>query len=39
VKHNRRRPEPVPELEAMAEVLPDLLARAEHHLRRHEDVR
>jgi len=36
VKHNRRRPEPVPELEAMAEVLPDLLTRAEHHLGRSE---
>jgi hypothetical protein len=28
VKHNRRQPEPDPELEAMAAVLPHLLDRA-----------
>jgi aminoglycoside phosphotransferase (APT) family kinase protein len=28
VKHNRRRAEPDPDIEAMATILPDLLARA-----------
>ena len=28
VKHNRRRPTPLPDVEAMAPVLPQLLARA-----------
>ncbi|KDF01317.1 acyl-CoA dehydrogenase [Mycolicibacterium aromaticivorans JS19b1 = JCM 16368] len=32
VKHNRRRPSPDPELEAMAVTLPGLLARAADHL-------
>jgi aminoglycoside phosphotransferase (APT) family kinase protein len=34
VKHNRRRPEPDPDLEAMAAVLPHLLDRAREHLAR-----
>jgi len=33
VKHNRRRQTPDPALEAMAAVLPDLLARAREYLR------
>jgi aminoglycoside phosphotransferase (APT) family kinase protein len=39
VKHNRRRADPDPALEAMAGVLPRLLERAEHHLGRPEHAR